>query len=152
MAFNQAQLIQTLTDQVNELVNQNRIMADANARLSHRLETLKASHTANEPQLAGLIAQSSMPATKVKLRKPDVFDDTTDICFWLLNIDDNICERLITNNVFKIAFDISYLSLKIRQHVQSLTAELCMNLLCIQYNQHAVNFIVNFKTITADLK
>ncbi|PGH12039.1 hypothetical protein AJ79_04548 [Helicocarpus griseus UAMH5409] len=177
---NQTQQIQSLSDQVAELIAANRKITDDNRALMERLETLE---TANGENTQPTPAAASGPqiTQKVKLREPDVFEGNTDIRFWILDIDDNIRERLITSDSSKIAFGISYLTQKIRQRVQrmqidkdvhvsswevlkvwlldnygetnsGLNAEIRMNDLQMKYNQKATDFITDFETIAADLK
>ncbi|OJD09367.1 hypothetical protein ACJ73_10374, partial [Blastomyces percursus] len=151
-------------------------MAPNTTQAQLRLEALE-----ERPPSAPPAASPAPQPGKVKLREPDVFDGSTDIRFWLLDMDDNIRERLITTDTSKIAFVVSYLAPKIRQRVQrmqldhdmhvaswevlkvwlcdnyretntALTAELRMNSLRMQYSQRAIDFIADFETLAADLR
>lgn len=48
--------------------------------------------------------------TRVKPKEPDVYDGPTDIRFWLMDIDDQLRERLISGALSQVTYAISYLS------------------------------------------
>lgn len=148
------------------------------------LRELQSRVNALETQLQALSAVPNVTVIRapveVKLKEPDVFNGTTDIRFWALDMENNIRERRVPEES-QVSYVVSYLAPSIKQRAQRLqldnddhvscwpvlkvwlkdnyglanpeaTAEANLDELVMRSGQTVLGFITEFEYTVADLK